>query len=279
MRHKGSGRKAGPFRLPGRRGRQLLAWCVHFYTALGLVAAAGMAWALLTDPPWFRLAFLLMFVATVIDATDGTFARLVRVKEFLPGFDGRRLDDLIDFQTYTVLPLLLIWRAGLLAPEHSWCLLLPLLASAYGFCQTAAKTDDGFFLGFPSYWNLVAFYLYLAHPAEWVSLTVLIGLSVLTFVPSRYLYPTVQRSRLNQLSNQLGVLWAALLVWILWRMPENGTATPAEDPLTRSLIIGSLYYPVFYLTASWAISVRHWRRRRRVIGPAVPTMIEEIQAG
>jgi phosphatidylcholine synthase len=32
-------------------------------------------------------------------------------------------------------------------------------ASAYGFCQLDAKTGDHFFLGFPSYWNILAFYL------------------------------------------------------------------------------------------------------------------------
>src|SRR5207253_3698058 len=135
---------------------------VHFCTALGLVAAAGIAAALAKPSPGaFRLCFVLMLVAMVIDATDGTLARLVRIKEVLPGFDGRRLDDLIDFQTYTTLPLLLIYQAKILpAGQEAW-LLLPLLASAYGFSQTCAKTSDGYFLGFPSYWNLVAFYLYV----------------------------------------------------------------------------------------------------------------------
>ena len=109
-------------------------------------------------------AFVLMLVATLIDATDGTLARAIRVKEVLPGFDGRRLDDIIDFLTYTFLPLLLIWRAELLPAGREAWLLLPLLASAYGFCQVSAKTDDGYFLGFPSYWNLVAFYLYALQP-------------------------------------------------------------------------------------------------------------------
>src|SRR5437868_1225575 len=106
----------GPMRL-SREARRLLAWCVHGYTALGLLAAGGMAVCILDGrPEAFRVAFLLMFIATVIDATDGTLARLVKVKEVLPGFDGRRLDDLIDFQTYTSLPLLLVWRAQLLPP-------------------------------------------------------------------------------------------------------------------------------------------------------------------
>jgi phosphatidylcholine synthase len=261
MRRVGGGRSARSGRGKGRGWRPVLGWCVHFYTALGLVAAAGIALALVADPPDFRLAFILMMIATLIDATDGTLARLVRVKEVLPGFDGRRLDDLIDFQTYTSLPLLLVWRAGILAPEHSWCLLVPLLASAYGFCQTSAKTNDGYFLGFPSYWNLVAFYLYVLQPPEWVSLTLLLGLALLTFVPARYLYPT-QRGRLNRLSNLLGAVWAFLLIWILWRLPVEPGYGWLADPFTLVLALLSLFYPLFYLGASWTISIRYWRRRR-----------------
>src|ERR1700756_4911322 len=148
-------------RAPGTL-RKVLGWCVHGYTALGLVAA-GMIAVLLVHggPAAFRWSFLLMVAATVVDSTDGTLARAVRIKEAVPSFDGRRLDDIIDFLTYTALPLLLIWRARLLPAEQEYWLLLPLLASAYGFCQVSIKTDDGFFLGFPSYWNLIAFYLYM----------------------------------------------------------------------------------------------------------------------
>ena len=108
--------------------RKLLAWLVHLYTALGLVCAAGMAVLIVRgDDASFRGAFFLMMVATAIDATDGWLARKARVKEVLPGFDGRALDDLIDFQTYTSLPLLLLWRADLLPGPLAWLLLLPLL--------------------------------------------------------------------------------------------------------------------------------------------------------
>src|SRR5947209_2522383 len=111
---------------------QMLAWCVHCYTALGLLAAAGIAVLVVNGGmDSYRWAFLLMLIATLIDATDGTLARRARVKEFLTGFDGRRLDDLIDFLNYTSLTLLLVWRAGALPTVASWCLLAPLLASAY----------------------------------------------------------------------------------------------------------------------------------------------------
>lgn len=237
------------------RWRQCLGWCVHFYTALGLVAAAAIAVLLVAGgAEAYRRTFLLMVVATLIDATDGTFARWVRIKEAVPSFDGRRLDDLVDFLTYTFLPLLLIWRAGLLPVPCEAILLLPLLASAYGFCQTSAKTEDGYFLGFPSYWNLVAFYLYTLQPLSgWFALGVVVVFALLTFVPSRYLYPT-QRGRLNRITNFLGMLWSLLLVWIIWKMPDDST---------RPLAVLSLIFTTWYLGASWIISVRFWRRKRR----------------
>ena len=213
---------------------KLLAWSVHFYTALGLVAAGGIAVAIIeATPASFRLAFWLMLVATLIDATDGMLARWIRVKEVLPGFDGRRLDDLIDFQTFTTLPLLLMFQARLLPAGQEFWLIAPLLASAYGFCQTNAKTDDGYFLGFPSYWNIIAFYLYILQPSPWVVVAVLLFFAVLTFVPARYLYAT-HRGRLNRLTNQLGAVWAAMLIWILASMPATPPPGQTVDEIGRA---------------------------------------------
>jgi phosphatidylcholine synthase len=237
--------------------RIALAWGVHLYTALGLVCAAGIAVLIVRGgEAAFRQAFWLMFLAMLIDATDGTLARLIRIKEVLPGFDGRRLDDLVDFLTYAVLPLLLIWRAGLLPPGCEAWLLLPLLAAGYGFCQAEIKTADGHFLGFPSYWNLVAFYLYVLQPLpEWFSLAAIIVPSLLTFVPSLYLYPS-QRGWLNRLTWMLGAPWAVLLGVVLWRLSQQGGATTA-----RELALVSLLYPAYYFAASWVVTARLWRRK------------------
>jgi phosphatidylcholine synthase len=243
----------------GRRGRQLLAWSVHLYTALGLVAAAAMAVLIVRgEAVSFHWAFVLMLVATLIDSTDGPLARLVRVKEVLPGFDGRRLDDLTDFLTYTCLPLLLIWRAELLPAGKEWCLLVPLLASAYGFSQVSAKTDDGYFLGFPSYWNLVAFYLYVLRLPGPAALAVLLGLALLTFVPIRYLNPN-QRGAINRLTWLPAALWAGMLVWILIRLLAAGDSARL-DPATWILALVSLYFPVYYFGVSWGMNAKRWRR-------------------
>jgi phosphatidylcholine synthase len=248
---------------------RFVAWCIHLYTALGLVCAAGMA-VLLADanpgPDAFRWTFVLMLIATLIDATDGTLARAIKIKEVLPGFDGRRLDDIVDFLTYTALPLFLIWRARLLPDGTEALLLLPLLASAYGFCQVSVKTDDGYFLGFPSYWNLVAFYLYVLQMPKWGALAVVVTLALLTFVPTRYLYPTM-RGRLNRVTNVLGAGWTCLLIGIL-TLPaiELSSSGPA-----REMGVLSLFFPMYYMAASWAVTLRFWRRRR-----AQP--VEEVKA-
>jgi phosphatidylcholine synthase len=213
------------------------------------------------DAESFRWAIALMIGATFIDSTDGWLARRARVKEVLPRFDGRRLDDIIDFQTYTSLPLLFIWRAGILPADLSWWLLTALLASVYGFSQSGAKTSDTeaaeaahsahsggyFFVGFPSYWNVVAIYLYWLRPPVWLTLTLIIALALLTFVPSLYLYPS-RGGRLSRLTNLLCAVWGVLLALIV--------AGVFDDP--KPFVWASLAYPIYYFVASWAITLERW---------------------
>ena len=59
-----------------------------------------------------RLAFGSMFVATIVDATDGALARRARVKDVLPEVDGARIDDIVDYITFVFLPMLLLEAAG-----------------------------------------------------------------------------------------------------------------------------------------------------------------------
>jgi phosphatidylcholine synthase len=220
--------------------RKLLAWLVHLYTAMGLVCAAGMAVLIVRgSDASFRGAFLLMMVATAIDATDGWLARRVGVEEVLPGFDGGALDNLIDFHTYSSLPLLLIWRAGVLPGSLAWLLLLPLLASAYGFSQVDVKTDDGFFLGFPSYWNIAAYYLFVLAPPVWVSAALVSTCAVLTFIPTRYLYAT-RGGPFATLINVGSAIWFVSLGVVLFGPQEY----------RRTVALLSLVYPVMYLALS-----------------------------
>lgn len=241
---------------------QILGWCVHGYTALGLVAAASIAVLLVRGgADAFRWSFILMAIATAVDSTDGALARRVRIKEAVPTFDGRRLDDIVDFLNYTFLPLLLVWRARLLPEGFDAWLLFPLVASAYGFCQVEAKTSDGYFLGFPSLWNVVAFYLYTLGLGRWAALVIVVVLAILTFVPTRHLYPSSQPGLLNRVAIGLGAVWTFLLGWIVWNLPRG--SEPRISDLTRWLAYVSLFYPVFYLGASWMISLDYWKKQLR----------------
>lgn len=229
--------------------RRALAWSVHLYTALGLLlAAVATVLVLRGTEESFRAAFGLLLLATLVDATDGWLARRVGVADALPDFDGRRLDDIIDFHTYTSIPLLLIWRADLLPGRLAWILLFPLLASAFGFSRREAKTADGFFLGFPSYWNVVAFYLFFLRPPPWLAVAVLVGFSALTLLPSRYLNLAAGGRRFIPLL-AMAAAWALLLAAIL-----------AGTVQGRQWVLISLLFPAAYLVASWVVGRRPVQR-------------------
>ena len=83
-----------------------------------------------------------------------------------------------------------------------------LLSSAYGFASTDAKTSDHFFTGFPSYWNIVALYLYVADLSPRVNAMILLVLSALVFVRIGYVYPS-RTPVLRGLTVALGVVWGA----------------------------------------------------------------------
>ena len=96
---------------------------------------------------------------------------------------------------------------------------LPLLASSYQFCRVDAKTDDHFFLGFPSYFNVVAFYAIVFEPGAGTLAAVLVVCSLLVFVPIRYVYPT-RTIAFRRLSLTLTALWLVSYAVILLEMPE-----------------------------------------------------------
>ena len=221
-------------------------WAAHLYTGLGAVTALLATLAVLAGD--YRAAFFWLGVQIFIDATDGALARALRVKERLPHFDGARLDDIIDYLCYVFVPVLLLLHARLLpAAWGVWVGAAVLLSSAYGFSQTAAKvkTTDYSFTGFPSYWNLVTFYLFLLQWSAEVNAAILLVFAVLVFVPLRYVYPS-RTQTLSLLTNVLGALWAVLSLWILWRLPAT------DGPW----VVVSLAFPVYYMALSLWLSFK-----------------------
>jgi phosphatidylcholine synthase len=203
-------------------------------------------------------ALWLMLATLIIDSTDGLLARRFRVKELLPSFDGSLLDNIVDYMTYVLAPILLLWSAGYL-PDGTFGVVLaalPLLASSYQFCRVDAKTGDGaetdhFFLGFPSYWNIVAFYVIVFDLTPTTVGAMLLVCSVLAFVPVRYVYPS-RTIAFRKLTLALTTLWLISYVIILIQMPD-------PDPILRTL---SLLYLVYYFGLSFYISLKILKTRR-----------------
>jgi phosphatidylcholine synthase len=101
-----------PTPVAGTTRQRVLAYAVHVYTASGVALAFIAAAELCAPAPREQFVFALLFGAVLIDATDGFFARRWDVHRYAPRIDGRTIDDLVDYLTYTFIPLLLIWRAG-----------------------------------------------------------------------------------------------------------------------------------------------------------------------
>jgi phosphatidylcholine synthase len=231
--------------------RPALAWLVHVYTALGAVMAFLSLLEVIRGDT--RMTFVWLVIATAIDSTDGLLARLARVKTYAAMLDGAHLDDIVDYLTFVFIPAFIVYQMRMV-PDG---LALPvvgamLLSSAFGFTLQDAKTDDHFFTGFPSYWNIVVLYMIALATGPRVNAAVLLALGALVFVRIGYIYPS-RTPTLRAPTLALGIAWAAAMLVVVWTLP-----TPP-----RAVVIGSLVFPVYYVVLSLIL-----QRRRTPAGGA-----------
>jgi phosphatidylcholine synthase len=237
-------------RAPGPRFAIVTAaWLVHLYTATGVLFAFLAAVATIEDD--YRRAFFWLALQIAVDATDGVLARRVVVGDRIPWFNGAKLDDIVDYLAYVFVPALMVWRGAFVPPPLAFPVAAAmLLSSAYGFNRDDAKTPDHFFTGFPSYWNIVVLYMFLGAWPPAANAVALLALSVLVFVPVRYVYPTrtpVWRTP----SVVLGSLWGSAMIALLWWYPEPRPA----------LFAISLLFPAYYVGLSLLLNRRRARNR------------------
>jgi phosphatidylcholine synthase len=235
----------------------LSAWLVHVFTATGAICAflsliAGIDGRL-------REAFLWLALSTVVDAVDGALARLARVKERTPRFNGNRLDDIVDYLTFVFVPAVLAVRNGMLPAGLTGLVVVAaiLLSSAIAFCREDAKTDDYFFTGFPSYWNIVVLYLAALAWSPVANAAVLLAFVALVFVRIGYIYPS-RTPQFRALTVTLGIVWGIAIVAMIRLLPSP----PAW------LVYGSLAYPVYYAALSLYLHVK------RDVKPQIPPITQ-----
>ena len=219
-------------------------WLVHLYTASGALFAFLSINLVVQNR--YRGAFFWLGMAIIVDASDGVLARKLDVSSRLPWFNGGRLDDIVDYLTYVFVPAFIVWHVPLV--PAGWGIVVPfamLLSSVYGFSRDDAKTSDHFFTGFPSYWNIVVFYLYLAGWSQLSNAGLLLVLAMFVFVPIRYVYPS-RMPVLRPLTIALGIIWGVLLILMLWRMPD----------VPSVIFWMSLIFPAYYLALSLVLNHR-----------------------
>lgn len=178
---------------------------VHALTASGAVfgllalqAAASGDWS---------VAFVWLGVAAIVDGVDGPIARRINVEKVLPRFSGARLDLVVDYLNYCVVPAFIMMRSGV-AGQGGGVLVAAaiVLSSLFHFADLKSKTDDGFFVGFPAIWNVIALYFFVFDTPPPVTVAASVMFAVATFIPLKWVHPfRVTRWR--------AATWAATLGW------------------------------------------------------------------
>lgn len=231
---------------PHKLYQYFLAWAVHLFTASA--AALGVITLVKIYQHEYLMALWLMGITILIDGVDGALARWVNVKKILPGFDGALLDNIVDYLNYVVTPCFFLMVKPDMLPDSVavYVIIAVSITSAYQFCQSDAKTPDHFFKGFPCYWNIALFYMFLFNTSAWVNASLLTLFSVLIFVPVKYVYPSrldylTQSKKLKLLMHIASTVFGLSLGYLLISYPE---------PSQTSLLI-SFGYILMYLALSF----------------------------
>jgi phosphatidylcholine synthase len=196
-------------------GSRALAYAVHVLTALG--AALGFLALRAVFAGDLTQAFAWLGVALVVDAVDGPLARRFATKELAARYDGALLDLVVDFVTYVFVPAAMLLRPEVMAEPYGLIAgLVVTLTSALYFADTAMKTDDWWFRGFPAVWNIVVFYIVAFAPPSWLALAIILIATALMFVPVVFVHP-VRVRRWRWLTLAMLALWGAAAASTIWQ--------------------------------------------------------------
>jgi phosphatidylcholine synthase len=187
------------------------AWAVHLLTASG--AALGFGAAVAAGKGDWRMVYVCLGAALIVDGIDGPIARRLNVKKRLPWFDGAALDFVVDYTNYVFVPALALALCGLLAEPFATAagIVVAVIGALY-FADTRMKTPSQAFRGFPAIWNVLIFLLMVFRLPQWLTIAIVIAAALLTFSPVEFIHP-VRVVRLRPLTLLMTVIWGALAIW------------------------------------------------------------------
>ncbi|MCD2412690.1 phosphatidylcholine synthase [Borreliella burgdorferi] len=167
----------------------ILAWLVHIFTASGLIVGLYSIISIVNGN--YSLLLKLTVIGLIIDGIDGTMARKLKVKELIPEIDGTLLDNITDYINYTFIPVIFFYLGEFIEEKYKVAICIGiLLSSAYQFSRTDAKTNDNYFRGFPSLWNLFVI-LNIIFKMEQITNLITMSICIITsFIPIKFIYPS-----------------------------------------------------------------------------------------
>mgnify|MGYP000492180331 CR=1 FL=1 len=156
--------------------------------------------------------------------------------------DGLTLDLIVDFLTYVLVPVMFMWQFALLpGPLEGLLFGAILLSSLYLFACSNMKSEDNYFNGFPSAWNLVLFFWVILGTSQAFNVLSTIVLCVLTFVPIKTVHP-VRVKRFNALNVLLVSLWIVLCALLFVLSEEAHFALTSLWTLITVYFIGFSFW-------------------------------------
>jgi phosphatidylcholine synthase len=225
-------------------------WLIHLLTASG--ALIGLWTLQAISQKNIKLALILLTVSIIIDAIDGPLARLLRVKEKIPNFDGMLLDYIVDFFTWIIVPTFLILQTNMFSKLENYLITSAIIiSSCYQFCCKDIKSEDNTFKRWPSAWSIVVICIFLWNPPKIISLISITSFVVLSFIPTFFIHSL----RLNlfissnrKLNNLLCIIILTISVFVNISFFAATISYPNHS-------IYHTYFQIFAFTGYFLISI------------------------
>ncbi|QJC22674.1 phosphatidylcholine synthase [Arcanobacterium buesumense] len=190
------------------------AWAVHAFTMTGVIWVILAIRALMIDD--YKMMWLWLGIALVVDAADGPMARKTKVTEVIPWFSGTMMDNIVDYMTWTMVPVVFMAKVLPFGGEYFAIAAAILAATSSMFCyaNTLMKSADWYFVGFPAAWNIVIVIMWLFGTNAITNWIVVILFSVLALIPWKWIHP-FRVKHLRIFNAIAAIVWVVITaIWV-----------------------------------------------------------------
>tara|TARA_B100000686_G_C16577259_1_gene856164 strand:- start:42 stop:785 length:744 start_codon:yes stop_codon:yes gene_type:complete len=219
----------------------ITAWAVHGFTSSGAILGFLALISIFNNDQ--AGSFLWLGLALLVDGIDGTIARKIGVMDKTPNIDGSTLDNIIDYLNYVIIPSLMVYWFQMV--PQGWEIIIPagmFAVSLYTFINVNMKTKDYYFSGFPALWNIVVLYFFILNTMVIINLIVIIILSILTFIPVKFVHP-LRVKKYRNMTIFFTIIWSATTLKLVTTSPEI-SLFDSEKIVLSIWIVCTIYFAI-----------------------------------